>query len=60
MPGPVDVPLPPTFDAPLPVPLRHRVTFTSDALDPGNAVLAQVMGTGQWREDAFQQRRAVT
>ena len=36
--------LPPTFDAPLIVPLRHRVIFTRDAFDPANAVLRQVMG----------------
>jgi 3-dehydroquinate synthase len=32
-----------TFDVPMQVPARHRVTFTRDVLDPENAVLAQAL-----------------
>ncbi len=32
-----------TFDVPMQVPARHRVTFTRDVLDPENAALAQAL-----------------
>ena len=37
---------PATFDVPLSVPFRHRVTFTRGALDHGNAALRQAMTDG--------------
>jgi 3-dehydroquinate synthase len=35
--------VPATFDVPMSVPSRHRVTFTRDVLDPGNPALAQAL-----------------
>ncbi len=37
---------PATFDVPLSVPFRHRVTFTRGALEPSNASLRQAMADG--------------
>ncbi|MFM9145333.1 MAG: iron-containing alcohol dehydrogenase, partial [Phycisphaerales bacterium] len=34
---------PATFDVPMQVPARHRVTFTRDVFDPGNPALAQAL-----------------
>jgi hypothetical protein len=40
--------LPPSLDAPLSVPSRHRVLFTRDAFGAGNAALRTVMtGAGE-------------
>lgn len=35
--------VPATFDVPMSVPARHRVTFTRDVLDPANPALAQAL-----------------